>query len=376
MKLFGQLRTSSAPNVMVAPLSASLALTMAYGGARSATATEMATALSIPAGSEQAVFDGQNALDQALDGRAASAPQGSGAPPELDVVNTIYGQTAYPWESAFLDLLATSYGAGVHELDFIGQPEPSRGAINAAVRSETHDKIAELLPLTSIDGSTRMVLVNAVYLNFPWASPFQAFLTLPGGFSRADGSKTQTQYMEQTATFPYAEDQNAQVVELPLAGGQLAVFVALPKGDLGAYEQSLLAGSASQLVPTSTAYVDLSFPKFKLASPSVSLKTPLQALGMKTAFTLGADFSGLCSSPPNGERLFVSDVFQQVTMAVAESGVEASAATGVIIDADASIGYPSPQYVRMNVDHPFVVGVVDVPTGAILFLGHIGDPTR
>jgi serpin B len=74
---------------------------------------------------------------------------------------------------------------------------------------------------------------------------------------------------------------------------------------------------------------------------------------------------------PEGGNLSIHDVLQKAMIAVDETGVEAAAATGVVgIDAAAYSGV-----VNLVVDHPFVVSIIDVPTGAILFVGHIEDPT-
>jgi serine protease inhibitor len=47
----------------------------------------------------------------------------------------------------------------------------------------------------------------------------------------------------------------------------------------------------------------------------------------------------------------------------------------VIVDGDAAEGPPPPPPVPVDLNRPFVLSIVDVPTGAILFLGHIEDPT-
>jgi serpin B len=91
-----------------------------------------------------------------------------------------------------------------------------------------------------------------------------------------------------------------------------------------------------------------------------------------------ADFSGLVAdTDPPGQScpaiLELADVLQKATIATTESGVEAAAATAVIGGALVSISIGG--VVSMVVDRPFVVAIVDAPTGAVLFLGHIQDPT-
>jgi len=387
--LYAHVRAGAQPgNLLTSPLSASLALTMTYAGANGQTATEMAHALHLGAPSA-AIFQGQNALDQALASRAAAAlaadtqnardggqPAPSADDYDLHVVNSVWGEQTYPWAQPFLDTLATDYGTGVFLEDFVHAPDPARIAINDWVSQQTADKINDLLPQGSIDDTTRMVLVNAIHLKLPWANAFPASATHDAPFTRADGSTVTVSMMEQTQTFGYADDGKAQVVSLPLSGGSEAVVIALPHGDLASYEASLAAGSAALAAPTSQALVDLSLPKLTFTSPTFSLAKALQAMGMVQAFDPAkADFSGLCPQTPDGMRLYVSDVLQKAMLGMKETGVEAAAATAVVVAGDAS-GGPTPMPVSMVVDRPFVVSIVDVPTGAVLFLGHIEDPTQ
>ncbi|MGD0674374.1 MAG: serpin family protein [Polyangiaceae bacterium] len=386
--LYSQWLSMAPPgNVLTSPLSASLALTMTYAGAEGQTATEMANALQFgDAGA--AIFDGQNALSQALVERGASAfataehnaavtPEGVAPSPsdyELQIVNSVWGQVTYAWEASFLDILAKSYGSGVYLEDFVHEPDQARQTINTWVSSETADKINNLLPMGSIDSSTRLVLVNAIHLKLPWQNTFDASETAPGTFTRADGSTVSASFMNDAQTWPYVDDGRAQIVALPLSGGQVSVVVALPHADLATYEAGLTTGSAALTVPTTGAYVELSLPKVTFTSPTFSLKAALQAMGMVQAFDpAAANFSGMCAHPPDGSHLYVADVLQKATIAMQETGVEAAAATAVLVDT-AAISLP-PDPTTMVVNRPYLIALVDQPTGAILFLGHVDDPT-
>jgi serpin B len=373
-------------NTLTSPLSASLALTMTYAGAQGQTATEMATALHYGAAAGS-IFDGQNALSQALASRAASAltagqqvasdndqPAPSASDFQLQVVNSVWGEQTYPWAQPFLTTLAKSYGTGVYVEDFVHQWDPARQTINGWVSTETADKINNLLPSGSLDATTRMVLVNAIHLKLPWAVPFQVAETAPASFTRADGSTVSTPFMNETVSLAYADDGAAQLVAVPLMGGQVSVVFALPHGDLATYEAGLTAASPNALAPpASSASVSLSLPKLSFTSPTFSLAKPLQAMGMVQAFNpTAANFTGMCPTTPDGDHLYVGDVLQKAMVAVQETGVEAAAATAVIVDGSSSVG-PTP--VAVVLDRPFVMAIVDVPTGALLFLGHIEDPT-
>jgi serpin B len=245
------------------------------------------------------------------------------------------------------------------------------------VSDETKDKINGLLPAGSLDATTRMVLVNALHLKFPWEHPFAATETASGDFTLASGSTVTTSFMHQAQIFPYVDDGSAQIVELPLSHQQLSLVVALPHEgvDLATYEASLSAGSLNVTVPDGGALVQLSLPKAQFTSPSVSLKNALETLGMQRAFDAdAADFSGICAELPDGGKLYVSDVLQKAMISMQETGVEAAAATAVIVSRSNAAELPSMQ-VTMTVNRPDLVALVDNPTGAILMLGQIVDPT-
>lgn len=384
--LYARVRSASAgaSNLLTSPLSASLALTMTYAGARGATATQMATALHFAADGGASIFDGQNALSQALASRGQAALEGqlangvsdaSSSDYELQIVNSVWGEKTYAWATPFLTTLARSYGAGVYLEDFIQQPEAARLAINDWVGSETDNKIQNLLPPGDVNSTTRLVLVNALHLRFPWATAFDPKDTTPGAFTRADGSTVSPDFMNETAELPYVDDGQAQVTELRLMGGALAVEIALPHVGmtLAAYEDALTVGSAALAHPTSNSLVTLALPKVTFTSPSFSLATALKAMGMVDAFDpAAADFSGMCTNAPGG--LSISDVLQKAMVSMVETGVEAAAATAVIVGTSSAPAQPPPT-VTMTVDRPYLVAIVDVPSGALLFVGHIADPT-
>ncbi len=386
--LYGKVRaTAAADNAVMSPLSVSLALGMTWAGARNQTADEMAKTLHFDAPGLD-VHAGHNALSQVLESRAADAlaaaqqnAQNAGTPApspddfRLHIVNSVWGDGSYTWEPPFLDTLARNYGTGVYLADFMHQYDAERLRINAWVSAETNDKINDLLPDGSLNEDTRMVLVNAIHLKMPWESPFEKSFTKAGDFTRGDGTTVSADFMSQEAELGYYEDDTAQVVSLPLVGRKLSLVVALPKAGLADYEAGLTVASwkaaweGRQVVP-----VALKLPKFSFTSASIELRDVFEELGTHQAFDPSvADFYGMCSQPPNDERLFIAQIMHKAMMAVDENGVEAAAATAVIMAGNTSVPPPP---VEMTVNRPFVVALVDEPTGAVLFLGHIQDPTN
>ena len=188
-----------------------------------------------------------------------------------------------------------------------------------------------------------------------------------GAFSRPDGSTVDVPMMSLSESLPYAEGTGWRAVELPYVGGSLAFTIIVPDS-LAAFQSSLtpdlLAGLTGALQPRP---VQLALPKFGIESKT-DLATTLAAMGMPLAFDADrADFSGITAE----ERLVISAVIHQANIDVDEKGTEAAAATAVVMR---TTGAPE-EPVTLRVDRPFLFALRDVPTGAILFLGRIADPS-
>ena len=348
-------------NLIFSPHSISLALGMTYAGARNETATEMETALEFHLGQER-LHPAFNALDLSL---AARNHEGF----LLRIVNQLFGRTGAYFEAPFLDLLAEQYGAAMRLLDFAGDTEGSRTAINEWVEAATEDRIQELLPQGMITGDTRLVLVNAIYFLADWALQFEKDFTSDGTF-HAPASDVTVPFMAQLETFAYASGDGFQAIELPYDGLDAAMLLLVPDSAAGlpALESSLSAELIDEVVNGLTPKsVDLALPKFEFTTP-LPLNDTLRALGMVQAFQGGvADFTGI--SGPNFP-MYISDVIHKAFIKIDEEGTEAAAATAVVMR-DASVPYAD---VVLHVDRPFVFLIRDRVTGLWLFLGRVGNP--
>jgi serpin B len=105
-------------------------------------------------------------------------------------------------------------------------------------------------------------------------------------------------------------------------------------------------------------------PRFTVRT-TVDLVPALSAMGMAGAFTDRADFSAMA----DGE-LFLTGARQQTLLEVNEEGTVAVAVTEMMLGA----AMPMEPF-EMVVDRPFLVAIVDVESGAIVFLGAIRDPS-
>ena len=356
-------------NLVFSPASISIALAMTYAGAAGTTASEMAAAMhySLPPERLHPAFD---ALDLALASRGEGKLGADGGPMRLHVVNAAWAERTYTFRSEYLDILATNYGAGVNLLDFIGAWESARSTINDWVAGQTENKILDLLPEGSVDSSTRLVLTNAVYFNAAWEQAFDPDNTHDGSFTLLDSSTVTTKFMgAELASAPAMQGTGFAAVELPYQDDRLSLLVVVPdSGTFAAFESSLDAPKLDSIVAGLTPQaVILGLPRFKIET-SQSLEDLLQSLGMTSAFVSGqADFSGMDGT----QNLFISSVIHKAFIDVAEKGTEAAAATGVVMS-----GTAAPIGLNIFANRPFLYFLRDQPTGAILFMGRVLDPSK
>ncbi|MFN7131490.1 MAG: serpin family protein [Myxococcales bacterium] len=358
--------TRDGENLFFSPTSIVTALSMTYAGAAGDTEKAFATVLG-SALAQPAHHRAMNDLDAQLNGRGQNARAADGQPFRLRSTNQLFAQKGYPFETPFLDTLATEYGANVRLLDFVAETEPSRLAINDWVAQKTEDRIKNLLSPGIITADTRLVLVNAIYFNASWRQPFEPAATREGDFHKADGSTTRAHFMRDSALRTRAAQVNGvEVFELPYDGNELSMLVLVPPaGGLAALEASLDAAQLDAYVQAlQSETLELSFPRFETRT-TASLSKPLQDMGLAVAFGSGADFTAMSR---NG-GLAITDVAHQAFVKVNEKGTEAAAATAVVVG-ETSLPVARP----LVVDRPFVFAIRDHATGALVFVGRIVAP--
>ena len=270
-------------------------------------------------------------------------------------------------------------------MDF-GQAEQSRTAINEWVEEQTNKKIKELIPERSIDASTKLILVNAIYFKADWDVKFCKSRTYEQDFHVSPTQKVQTDMMHSTAKYgmlrSVTELNGATALEMPYKGKRMSMIFLLPAiglhatySSLGDLEEAMLKVNDlnSILKFEQKSVVDVTLPSFKLES-QLDLVEPLKQLGMTDMFDEAkADFSGMTGG--TNKHLFVSQVVQKAFIEVNEEGTEAAAATFVGFMETSAAGSPPPPP-RFTCDRPFMFLIRDNLTGMILFSGQVTDPTK
>jgi len=290
-------KTAGDGNLVFSPASIETALAMTYAGAVGPTADEMAKTLHFGLQGD-ALHQAFNSLDSLLESRSwqGKDPEGKDQGVLVKTANSLWAQRDLTFERLFLDTLAADYGAGVRLVDYKTAAEDARTTINKWVAGQTEDKIKDLIPQGALDELTRLVLVNAVYLDATWASQFDKAMTTDGQFTTLAGSAVTTPMMRQSAGFAYGMGEGWEAVELPYARDELAMLLIVPQqGRFAEIEAQLKNGLIDEVVGglSRDAEVDLTMPKFKFRTQA-GLSDALKALGMEKAFDPeSADFSGM-----------------------------------------------------------------------------------
>lgn len=366
-----ELNNLSTENIVYSPLSASIALSMTYAGARTTTAD----AFNMVLGGGIDADDYHTGINRLLRQLASRVRSEQVAPCdlrkiELNIADRVYVDKALSLEPEFLDLLSRHYDIGAHTEDFRNAYEPARLRINDWVAAETRERIKNLLIPGDLDEWTRLVLVNALYFYGSWETPFIKHATRDEDFHTLAGKTVKAPTMHSFGSLRYRQGDGFAAVELPYVGRELQMFLVLPNE--GQFETVRDAASAEWLKTAAdgaeTRNVSLALPKFEM-TVRFHLSESLIELGLATAFSsVDADFRGITGDEP----LWISHVIQKAFIKVDEKGTEAAAATAVTISA----GSAAPaDIVSLNIDRPFLFFIRDV-NGAVLFSGQVVDPTQ
>jgi serpin B len=348
--LFGKIAAKESDNVAFSPYSISAALALTYAGAKGPTAAEMAKVLHWESDPHAALAGLRRSLTEA----------GQHEKVTLNVANALWGQEGEPFLPEFLGLLGRHHSGFLHRVDFANRTEKARRTINDWIGVRTEGRIPELIGPDLLTPDTSLVLTNAVYFLGTWQYPFHGNRTADRDFELASGERVKVPTMRCAALLRYAPHH---LIELPYEGGRLAMVIECRKV---LYEVEPTPEELdARLRAAKPQQVTLFLPRFETRC-RFELARALAALGMKSAFGSGADFSGM-----NGKRnLFISAVQHEAFVRVDEKGTEAAAATAVAMRKG---GRPSNQPV-LRVDRPFRFWIRDIKTGAILFMGRIVDP--
>ncbi|GFY67362.1 serpin B10 [Trichonephila inaurata madagascariensis] len=349
-------------NVFFSPLSIFSTLSMLYFGSRGNTAKELKGVLKykktgLPRSLLQTSRDFLNKL-----ARVERSSNGTA----LRTANAIVIDKTMNIRSRYKRKIANGYGASIQAVDFSKDADKAVIGINDWVKKQTNGKITSLVD--SLDPSTKMVLLNAVYFKGLWKFEFDKSKTEKDVFYNLGKESEQREipFMKITGEFRYGMFANFEVLELPYKAESISMLIVLPnkldglrtlirnitEKDLLNIDQNLAAVN-----------VKVQLPKFSLNFETEDLPKRLRKLGAEKIFDpQEADFSSMASN----KGLFVSEMIHKAVIEVKEEGTEAAGVTGTIISRSAGEEFKA--------DHPFLFFIKEKSTNWILFMGSVISP--
>jgi len=344
-------------NLMISPLSASIALTMAYNGADGNTASQMKSMLGYaddltPEDINESYL---NLLDQLLNADESV---------KLSIANALFYKLGFSIKSPFLNTLTTSFDADVEGLNF-SNPS-SVDVINQWAFDNTNGKIEKVIEEISPDAA--MFLMNALYFKGSWTTMFDKNSTTDMPFYLSDGSQVNAPFMNGEINVLSYEDEKVRVLEIPYGRKNFSMVIALPQEDLQSYLQHFTpehwATITSQLDGEQDWYSStVIMPKFSFDYETY-FNDALMAMGMTDAFSpFHADFSAISDT-----SIFISFVKQNTFIDVNEEGTEAAAVT--TIGFETTTAGPQP----FVVNKPFVFAIRERTTNTLMFIGKVENP--
>ncbi|NXT21926.1 SPB10 protein, partial [Syrrhaptes paradoxus] len=394
--LFNKLNeTNRGKNIFFSPWSISSALALTYLGAKGNTATEMAEVLCFTeaAGAEgssvarpswgrpkrrkmdsehkkaENIHSGFKELQTAI-----NKPRSTYS---LKTANRIYVEKTFLLLPTYIQLSKNYYKAEPQKINFKTAPEQSRKEINTWVEKQTEGKIKNLLSSRDVGNSTKLILVNAIYFKAEWEVKFQARDTSlqPFRLSKNKSKPVKMMYMRDTFPVLIVEAMNFKIIELPYVKHELSMFILLPDDikdsttGLEQLERELTYEKLSEWTDSTKMtkiLVDLYLPKFTMEE-RYDISDNLISMGMRSAFSSNADFSGMAEK---GD-VMISKVLHRSFVAVDEKGTEAAAATAVIIELTS---LPVSHVLKFKADHPFHFFIRHNKSKSILFFGRFCSP--
>lgn len=278
-----------------------------------------------------------------------------------------YNKTLGAVKERYIKTLKHSYKAEAKNANF-AEKKNTKLLIDEWVYDKTHGMIPKLD--TKISQDALMVVLDAIYMNGKWESPFKPYLTGKDVFNNSNGTTSEVDMMYQALDdAEYAETDEYQVITLPYRNSEYSMMVVLPKDGVSiddVMSEPYWIDPQMYLCEDDmlNKVVELYMPRFKFNN-TLSFKEILSRLGLADMFDRDDSFPEITDFPA-----FISQIKQQCVIEVGEEGTKAAAVT----IAECEVGCPPPddvpQYITMKLDKPFGFAIKN-QGDEILFMGAI-----
>ncbi|XP_029302688.1 serpin peptidase inhibitor, clade F (alpha-2 antiplasmin, pigment epithelium derived factor), member 2b [Cottoperca gobio] len=332
--------TPEQPNVIISPLSISLALSQLALGSVNETEELLMRHLhknTLPCYHQSL----HNVLAQLRDN-------------DLQIATRIFLRQGFEPKQDFVDESLRLYDSEPAVLESLQQ-------INDWVENATNGKMTDFL--SALPPNLLLMLINAVHFKGEWKSRFDPRFTSRGVFYLDDKRMVDVEVMED-AKHPLSLfndiELEAQVASFPFQK-LMSLLVVMPMSgqvNVSSLSAKLNISDLYHRLPKERA-VQVKVPKFKLEYAQ-DLKDVFTELGLGEMFSR-PNLAGMADGP-----LLVSSVMHKSSMEINEEGAEAAAATTVVISRASNPVF--------HLSQPFFFALIDDMTEVPIFMGVINNP--
>ncbi|KAK7283319.1 hypothetical protein RIF29_12755 [Crotalaria pallida] len=357
-------------NLVFSPLSLHVVLSIIAAGSEGPTLDQLLSFLRSKSTDHLNSFASQLVAVVLSDGSLSGGPR-------LSFADGVWVEQSLSLKPSFKHLLHTDYKAASASVDFQTKAVEVTNEVNSWAEKETNGLIKEILPLGSVDSSTRLIFANALYFKGAWNEKFDASITKDSDFHLLNGNSVKVPFMISKKKQFISAFDGFKVLGLPYKQGedkrQFSMYLFLPDAKDGLSALIEKVGSESgfleRKLPHEKVEVgDFRIPRFKI-SFGFETSNLLKELGLVLPFS-GGDLTAMVDSPV-GQNLYVSSIFHKSFIEVNEEGTEAAAASAATIQLRSLIISTKIDFVA---DHPFLFLVREDMTGTILFTGQVLNP--
>ena len=347
--------SSKGKNAMVSPLSAFTAISMAENGAKGKTLTEIENVFG--GLKTKTVTTGLSGLSGRLTGNRSF---------KLKTPCSVwYRKNKVSLKPSYASKMRNAYDAEIRPANFdLGTVRD----VNAWADKATNGKIKKIID--SISPSDLSILVSAAYFSGQWEDPYGG--TAKRKFTCSDGAVRKVPMLESTER-EYFEINGAKAFAKRYSGGKISFVAVLPPK--GSSVRSFLSRTSGSVLMKayrkrmkSGVLVDARLPKFKY-SFNADLGKSLKDMGMKKAFTNGADFSAMAN-----KAIHIDKIVHDSYIDVNEKGTEAAAVTTIVMKANSAFPPSTVKRKTVHLNRPFFYEIVETSTGLPLFTGIVENP--
>ena len=329
--------------LILSPLSVQYALGMLGNGADAEVSAKIADVLG---------YEGTQAINEFCAKLIETLPQVDTSV-TLALANGVLVNDRFTLKTPFKSAVETYYDALVKSMSF-SDGQAVLKYVNDWCEQHTYGRIKDVIK--EMDPAALMYIMNAIYFNADWTTPFDKAKTRDENFQKLAGGSVKVGMMRQTLDAVYGENDYGQAVSLPYGNGKYFLTVYLPRQKAALTE----IPDAKQLpLAAEHCHVILSLPRFK-TDYTVEMKALLAGMGLPVL-----PYTELVEN----EVAEVSKVIHKATITVNETGTEAAAVTVIEMRMNSAGPGSEPRTVTFTADHPFLYTITEGTSGAILFTG-------